>query len=66
MVNVLMMKNKNNIIYKVVNIKNQKVYIGATTKSMEDRKQDHVAKAANGEVNKLYEDIRAYGSDFFI
>lgn len=61
-----MMKNKNYIIYKIDNIKNNKIYIGATTKSMQDRKKDHLAKAANGEINKLYEDIRAYGSDSFV
>lgn len=53
-------------VYQIVNSVNNKIYIGATTKSMEDRKEDHLAKTANGEVNKLYEDIRAYGSDSFI
>ena len=36
---------KYSIIYKAVNTITDEVYIGATTKSIEERKQDHIQKA---------------------
>ena len=35
-------------IYKVTNTITNEVYIGATTKSLEKRKSDHIQKASEG------------------
>ncbi|WP_016988899.1 GIY-YIG nuclease family protein [Flavobacterium sp. ACAM 123] len=36
---------KYSIIYKAENTQTGEIYIGATTKSLEERKQDHIQKA---------------------
>ena len=36
------------IIYKVVNKKTEDIYVGITTKSIEERKKDHLKKSING------------------
>ncbi len=41
-------KNKVGIIYLATNIKNSKIYIGATTSSLTSRKQDHIQKSKSG------------------
>lgn len=67
----LNMNNSNNdlmkegIIYKAVNIITNEVYIGATTKSIEDRKADHLSKAERGLGSYFQEAIVTYGSDAF-
>ena len=53
------------IIYKVENIENGKVYIGATTKSVEERKQDHLQKANKEYQNKFQEALISYGVENF-
>lgn len=65
MPNILKMKNKNHIIYKVTKVTNRKVYIGATTKSIRERQLDHLERAARGQVGKLYEAIRTLGPEAF-
>jgi len=59
------MKNDNSIIYKVTNDETNQVYIGATTKSIEDRKQDHIQKSATGNDIKFHKAINTYGTDSF-
>lgn len=59
------MKSINSIIYKVTNNETNKVYIGATTKSIEDRKQDHIQKSATGNDIKFHNAINTYGTDSF-
>ncbi len=66
MINNLMMRNEKYIIYKAINTIEERIYIGATTKSLNSRKHDHLTKAANAVNSELYEDIRTYGSDSFV
>lgn len=40
--------NKIYIVYKVTNLETGKAYIGATTKSIEERKVDHIQKSKKG------------------
>jgi hypothetical protein len=54
------------IIYKVVNTVTDEVYIGATTKSLEDRKIDHIQKANKKVGSYFQEAIGTYGSDAFL
>lgn len=53
------------IIYKVVNTVTDEVYIGATTKSLEDRKIDHYQKANKKVGSYFQEAIGTYGSEAF-
>lgn len=52
------------IVYKVTNIKDDKVYIGITTNSIESRKLDQL-KSSNTKQTKFYEAITTYGKDSF-
>ncbi|MEF3077848.1 NUMOD1 domain-containing DNA-binding protein [Winogradskyella poriferorum] len=69
-----MMKNENDkvgnimigLIYKVVNKDNGKVYIGASTKALHDRKKDHIQKANRNSKNLFHEAISTYGQDSFM
>lgn len=62
-----MNKNYNNyIIYKAQNTFTGEVYIGATTKSIEERKIDHIQKANNEIGSYFQEAIATYGSDAFL
>ncbi len=54
------------IIYKAVNLVNNKVYIGQTVSSLQRRKKGHLANAKNGEDTYFYNAIRKYGPDSFI
>jgi group I intron endonuclease len=54
-----------NFIYKVTNTKNDKIYIGATTKSLEDRKKDHLKKSKKGKSYAFQNAIATYGADAF-
>lgn len=58
-------ENKN-IIYKAVNKTNGKIYIGATTHSLEERKKDHIQKALNGKGSAFQEALASYSTDNFI
>ncbi|WP_369013377.1 NUMOD1 domain-containing DNA-binding protein [Flavobacterium anhuiense] len=55
----------NNIIYKVVNKITQEIYIGATSKSLEERKKDHLQKASKKTGSYFQEAIETYGSEAF-
>lgn len=59
------MENKNYIIYKAQNTITGECYIGATTKSIEERKQDHVQKASKGSSLKFHYAISTTGADNF-
>lgn len=56
---------ENIIIYKATNIFTQEVYIGATTKSIKDRKIDHLQKANKKVGSYFQEAIGTYGPDAF-
>lgn len=60
------MKNENGIIYKVTNIKTEEKYIGATTKSIEERQQDHFRKSETNNCYKFQNAISTYGKDAFV
>ena len=59
------MENKNYIIYKAQNTISGECYIGATTKSLEERKQDHIQKANKKVGSYFQEAIGTYGSEAF-
>lgn len=59
-----MMKNKYTI-YKAENIQTGYVYIGATTRSLEERKLDHYKKVSNNSNKPLHQAISTYGIDAF-
>ena len=56
---------QHNIIYKVVNTITDEVYIGATTKSIEERKADHLQKSQKKVGSSFHESIAKYGADAF-
>lgn len=54
-------------IYKITNIKNNKVYIGQTTYSLEERFKLHLQEAFAQKSNRpLYKAMRKYGAENFI
>lgn len=53
------------IIYKAENTQNGYVYVGATSKSTDVRKKDHLKKANNSSINKFHEAISTYGAEAF-
>lgn len=53
------------IIYKVTNIKNGMIYIGATEKELEDRKKEHLSNRTHFPNYKFYEAINQYGEKSF-
>lgn len=56
----------NSIIYKATNTITNKVYIGATTKSINERKLDHLQKSEKKVGSYFQEAIQTYGMDSFI
>ncbi|MFV5700235.1 MULTISPECIES: NUMOD1 domain-containing DNA-binding protein [Flavobacterium] len=56
---------KYSIIYKAVNTITDEVYIGATTKSIEERKEDHIQKANKKVGSYFQEAIGTYGPEAF-
>lgn len=55
------------IIYKVTNLINNKVYIGLTTRTFEERKKQHLREAINSNSKKYFHNaLRKYGNDNFI
>ena len=56
---------KNNIVYKVTNLETEEVYVGITTKSLEDRKKDHLKKSKEGKSYAFQNAIATYGIDVF-
>ena len=59
-------ENNNNIIYKVENMFNGEVYIGATSKNLETRKKDHIERANRGDSGKFQNAIATFGEEAFI
>lgn len=53
------------IIYKAENTLTGEIYIGATTKSLEERKQDHIQKANKKVGSYFQEAIGTYGPEAF-
>jgi group I intron endonuclease len=53
-------------VYKITNQVNGKVYIGITTKSIEERWRGHIAQCNQGNKRHLYMAIRKYGIDNFV
>lgn len=53
------------IVYKATNKETGKAYIGATTKSIEERKVDHIQKANTGTGSYFHQAISTYGADVF-
>jgi group I intron endonuclease len=56
---------KEGIIYKATNTINGQVYIGATTKELEKRKQDHINKALKGYKGYFQTVLLEYGIESF-
>lgn len=56
---------KYSLIYKAENTLTGEVYIGATTKSLEERKQDHIQKANKKVGGYFQEAIGTYGPEAF-
>ena len=55
------------IVYKITNIKNNKVYIGITSSTMKRRWQEHINSAMNKSDNYIFHKaIRRYGKDSFV
>jgi group I intron endonuclease len=54
-------------IYKIINLKNNKVYIGCTIKTLETRYYEHLYRCfKNNNKSKLYNSIKKYGEANFI
>ena len=54
------------LIYKVTNLVNDKIYIGQTSRSLEERKKEHFKKADNRRHNQyFYNAILKYGKENF-
>lgn len=61
-----MNKNKKiHLVYKVTNQVTGEAYIGATTKSIEERKTDHMLKASKGTGSCFQEAIATYRPEDF-
>lgn len=58
-------KCKTGIVYKVTNTETNEIYIGATTKSIEERKEDHIQKANKKVGGYFQEAISTYGAQAF-
>lgn len=55
-----------NLIYKVTNLVNNKIYIGQTTTSLNQRKKEHEYRALRGDRNTyFYSALKSYGFDKF-
>jgi group I intron endonuclease len=61
-----MSKKYYGIIYKVTNKINGKIYIGLTTRTLKDRKKDHIRKAKYEKGFYFHNAIRKYGEENFI
>lgn len=54
------------IIYQAKNVFTGDVYVGATTKSLDERKNDHLQKSSKGSDIFFHQAIQTYGSDSFL
>lgn len=52
-------------IYKVLNRLTNKIYVGATTKEVENRKRDHLQKAGNKVGSRFQKALASYPSEAF-
>lgn len=59
------MNEENYTIYKTTNLIDGKTYIGATTRTLKERKLDHQERAHRRESNKFHEAISTYGAEAF-
>lgn len=59
-------EKKIHLVYKVTNKETAEAYIGATTKSIDERKADHLQKANKGTGSYFQEAIGTYGPDAFM
>ncbi|MEW4922634.1 GIY-YIG nuclease family protein [Algibacter sp. 2305UL17-15] len=57
--------NPERIIYKVTHKETGTVYIGATTRNLEDRKKDHLKKVSAKSKKPLHKAIASYGAEAF-
>ena len=53
------------IVYKVTNKKTEEIYVGITSKSLEERKKDHLKKSKKGKSYAFQNAIATYGEDNF-
>lgn len=53
------------IIYKITNKINGKVYVGQTTRTLEERYRGHLSRAERGDKGHLYPAMRKYGYNNF-
>lgn len=53
------------IVYKATNTKTDEVYVGITTKSIEERKKDHFKKSKKGKSYAFQQAIVTYGPEAF-
>jgi len=54
-------------IYKITNLVNNKIYVGCTKKSLNERFDEHISRAKNKKhKSKLYNSIRKYGIENFL
>jgi group I intron endonuclease len=56
---------KKGIIYTVTNKETKMVYVGLTTKSLEERKKDHIKKSKKGKSYAFQNAIATHGPDAF-
>jgi predicted GIY-YIG superfamily endonuclease len=54
------------LVYKATNTVDSKIYIGITTKTIEERKKDHLKKSKKGKSYPFQIAIATYGIDAFI
>ena len=60
-----MKENNNFIIYKAENTQNGYVYVGVSTKTLEDRKKDHLQRVGKSYSGAFQEAINTYGAGAF-
>lgn len=53
-------------IYTATNKSNDMIYVGATTKNIEDRKSNHIYRANTGTGSNFQNDIATYGVESFV
>lgn len=54
------------LIYKITNMVNGKLYVGQTTRTLDERKWQHINNAKKGTKTHLYNAMRKYGIDNFV
>lgn len=56
----------NYIVCKVENVFTGEIYVGATSKSIIERKNDHLQKSEKGSSGFFHKAIQTYGADSFV